>query len=135
MPHTYAFEKMAAWQNSRRVAKTIYWATRNFPKEELFGITSQIRRSAVSISCNLAEGSGRFSEKDQNRFYEIAYGSALEVINLLIISNDLEYIPDEEYASVRQEIERITFQINKLVNRNPPGANEPDAPYFTEDQP
>jgi four helix bundle protein len=115
MKHTYSFEKMAVWQAARQAIKQIYLKTKNYPKEELFGITSQIRRAGISINCNLAEGSGRTTPKGQSYFYEIAYGSALEVINLLILSNDLEFLSDEDYESLRTEMEKITWQINKLM--------------------
>ena len=119
MQHTYAFEKMAVWQMARQVVKQIYSKTKSFPKEELFSMTSQIRRAGISICCNLAEGSARINKPDQNRFYEIAFGSAVEVVNLLIICNDLEYISNEDYALIRTEIEKITFHINKLSGKKP----------------
>ena len=68
MQYTYAFEKMAVWQMARQVVKQIYSKTKSFPKEELFGITGQIRRAGVSICCNLAEGSARRGNRDQDRF-------------------------------------------------------------------
>lgn len=98
----------------------IYLKTKNFPKEEIFGVTSQIRRAGISICCNLAEGSARISPSNQNRFYEIAFGSAVEVVNLLILCNDLEYLSDEDYALVRTEMERLTYQINNLSGKKPP---------------
>jgi four helix bundle protein len=110
--------------------------TKNFPKEELFGVTGQIRRAGISISCNLAEGSGRTSDGQQAHFYQIAYSSALEVVSLLIVTNDLELLPDEDYAFLRNEMEKVTWAINKLMPANRlPGrgneAREPDAPYFS----
>jgi len=129
MTHEYSFEKMPVWQIARRVTKSLYAATKNFPKEELFGVTSQMRRACISISCNLAEGSARLSTKDQNRLYQIAYSSAIEVINLLIVTNDLGFLSDEDYESLRDEFQKVTYQINKLVNRNPNELNEPEWPY------
>ncbi|MBK8564167.1 MAG: four helix bundle protein [Saprospiraceae bacterium] len=76
MSYTYAFEKLTVWQMNRQFAKKLYLKTKSFPKEELFGITSQIRRACISVSCNLAEGSARKTPKEQLRFYEIAFGSA-----------------------------------------------------------
>ncbi len=131
MAYTYAFEKMAVWQNARQAVKQIYLVTKFFPKEELFGITSQIRRASISINCNLAEGSARLGDKDQNRFYEIAFGSAVEVVNLLIVSHDLEYLNNQDYGRLRQDMEQLTFQINRLVTRIP-GVREPDYPYETQ---
>lgn len=83
-------------------------------KEELFGITSQIRRACISVSCNLAEGSARKTPKEQLRFYEIAFASAAEVVNLLILTNDLELLSDDDYKELRSDVEKITFQINNL---------------------
>jgi four helix bundle protein len=93
--------------------------TKSFPKEELFGVTSQIRRASISICCNLAEGSARISPKDQDRFYEIAFSSAIEVVNLLILCTDFEYLTEAEYNTFRAELERLTYSINKLSSKKP----------------
>lgn len=131
MQYTYAFEKMTAWQAARQIVKTIYLKTKSFPKEELFGATSQIRRAGISVCCNLAEGSARINQPDQNRFYEIAFGSAVEVVNLLILCNDLEYLSNEDYVLVRTEMEKLTYQINNLSGKKPPGTlNETDPPPY-----
>jgi len=111
---SYSFEKLIVWQKSRKLAVIIYKATRDFPKEEMFGMTSQIRRCSISMSSNIAEGSGRHTAKDKARFTEIAYSSALELINQLIISLDLEYISEENYLKIRPEIEEITFMLDSL---------------------
>ncbi len=103
------------------MAKLIYLKTKSFPKEELFGITSQVRRASISICCNLAEGSARISPKDQDRFYEIAFSSAIEVANLLILCTDFEYVTEVEYAGLRTELERLTYSINKLSGKKPGG--------------
>lgn len=121
MQYTYAFEKMSVWQQARQATKLIYLKTKSFPKEEMFGVTSQIRRASISICCNLAEGSARISPKDQDRFYEIAFSSAIEVVNLLILSTDFEYLTEAEYAIIRTEMERLTYSINKLSNKKPGG--------------
>jgi four helix bundle protein len=131
MGFTYSFEKMVVWQAARQVSKLIYFNTKSFPKEELFGMTNQIRRAAVSVCCNLAEGSARVGTKWQNHFYQIAFGSAVEIVNLLILANDMEYLSDDSYSSIRSEIEKLTFQINKLINRNPDSLSEPDFFYET----
>jgi len=110
----YSFEKLIVWQKARKVAVCIYKTTNDFPKEEIFGISSQMRRCSISISSNIAEGSGRQTYKEKARFTEIAYGSALELLNQLIISLDLEYIKQEEYTKLRTEIEEITFMLDAL---------------------
>lgn len=120
MQHQYAFEKMVAWQIARQTTKSLYLTTRSFPKEELFGVTSQVRRACISISCNLAEGSARLTTKDQNRFYSIAYGSAIEVINLLIVSNDLEYLNTDDYNALRTGLPYQ--QTSKSLRQRPPRA-------------
>ena len=101
MSYTYAFEKLTVWQMNRQFAKKLYLKTKSFPKEEFFGITSQIRRACISVSCNLAEGSARKTPKEQLRFYEIAFASGAEVVNLLILCNDLELLsaPDNSLSS------------------------------------
>lgn len=111
---TYSFEKLLVWQKSRKLAVTIYKTTRELPKEELFGMTSQMRRCSVSIASNIAEGSGRQTFKEKARFTEIAYASALELLNQLMISLDLEYIKEENYIILRAEIEEITFMLDAL---------------------
>ena len=111
---TYSFEKLLVWQKSRKLAVVIYKTSREFPKEELFGMTGQMRRCCLSISSNIAEGSGRQTSKEKARFTEIAYASALELLNQLIISLDLEYINEENYIKLRNEIEEITFMLDAL---------------------
>jgi len=112
--HQYGFEKLNVWQNSRELTKNIYLLTKSFPQDEKFGIVSQMRRSAISISSNIAEGSSRKTVKDQAHFYTIAFSSTIELLNQLILSLDLEYIQDEHYSLLRLNIEQITDQINAL---------------------
>lgn len=110
----YSFEKLDVWQKARKLTVDIYQATKQFPKEELFGLTSQIRRATISISSNIAEGSSRNSGKEQARYIEIAYGSLLEVLNQLILACDLEYIPTTLLDQLRPKIEEIGNKLNSL---------------------
>ena len=110
----YSFEKLTVWQKSKNLSVFIYKITRTFPKEELFGLESQMRRCSVSISSNIAEGSGRHTQKDKARFTAIAYGSALELLNQTIICKELEFIPDEEYLIIRTELTEITLMLDAL---------------------
>lgn len=82
----FSFEKLEVWQLARKLTKEIYELTSSFPKSEHFNMVSQIRRAATSITCNIAEGSGRISGKDKARFTEIAYSSLIEVLSLLIVA-------------------------------------------------
>lgn len=112
--HNYSFEKLEVWKNSINFAKLVYKITAKFPSDEKFGIVNQIRRATVSISSNIAEGSGKNSLKDQARFIEIAYGSLLEILNQIILSYELSFIKYNEYCLLRERIEGIARQLNAL---------------------
>ena len=111
---TYSFEKLDTWQMARALAVRIYKVTREFPEDEKFGIISQMRRAGISISSNIAEGSARISGQDQARFYEIAYGSLMELLNQLIISVDLVYLPAESLNGFRSAIDDLAYKIGSL---------------------
>jgi S23 ribosomal protein. len=119
MKYSYSFEKLLVWQLAKELTKEVYFKQKVLPKEELFGITNQVRRASVSICCNLAEGSARINLNDQNRFYEIAFGSAVETLNLLIICFELGYLNEEEFIKLRSMVESITLQINRLSSKKP----------------
>jgi len=104
------FEKLNVYQDAVRLALDIYKVTKNFPKDELFGIVSQLRRAAVSISLNIAEGSSR-SKKEFAHFLDMARGSCYELVPLLKISLELKYITKDEY-------EKFYQAVNDLAKRN-----------------
>ena len=112
--YTYSFEKLNVWQQARLLTKEIYIVTNSFPNEEKFGLVSQMRRAAISVSSNIAEGSSRNSEKDQAHFYTTAYSSLVELLNQLILSFDLEFLQKDKYAELRASIELISNQLNNL---------------------
>lgn len=91
-----SFEELRVWQEAQNLAVNVYRETKDFPKEEVFGITSQIRRAVSSISANIAEGFGRKTPKDKLHFYVIAYGSLLETKNFLHLSARLDYIDEKK---------------------------------------
>lgn len=103
----YAFENLTVWKESVNLSIFIYKITKQFPKEELYGLTSQIRRAVISISSNIAEGSSKSSLKDQTRFSEIAYGSLMEVLNQLILAYKLQYVDYKNYEETRSQIEYV----------------------------
>ncbi|MFT5892746.1 MAG: four helix bundle protein [Dokdonia sp.] len=111
---TFGFEKLNVWQKSRTLSVFIYKLTGHFPTEKKFGLTSQMRRCAVSITSNISEGTGRHTNKDQARFTEIAYGSTLELLNQSIISNDLGFLKNEDYTIIRTQITEITAMLDGL---------------------
>lgn len=112
--HEYSFEKLTVWQQSIGFVETIYRITEQFPKSELYGLTSQIRRAVISVPSNIAEGSTRKSFKDQARYSEIAFGSLIEILNQVVIAHRLNYINTENLNLIRLEIENIARQINAL---------------------
>jgi four helix bundle protein len=112
----YSFERLEVWQLSIQLVEDIYSVTNYFPEQEKFGLTSQIRRAAISVSNNLAEGNSRMTNKSQANFIQIAYSSLIEVLNMLIISNKLNYITAELLLANRARIEELTNKINALYN-------------------
>lgn len=110
----YSFEKLEVWQLSKQLVVDIYKISAHLPESEKFGITSQLRRAAFSISNNIAEGSSRRSAKDKVRFIEIAYGSLLEVLNILLICFELEFIDQGNVLKIRKSIEEIGNKLNAL---------------------
>ena len=113
----FYFERLEVWQESRVFVKDLYITTKSFPEEEKFGITSQIRRTGISICANIAEGMSRNTEKDKARFINQAFSSAIEVLNFLILSHDLEFLNEENYTELRLKLEKITNQLNSLYNK------------------
>lgn len=116
MEYLYAFERLDVWQVSRTFVKDIYVLLRTFPDFEAYNITSQIRRAAVSVSLNIAEGSTRNSLKEQSRFTEIAYGSLLEVYCSLLLAKDLNYIRENDFRNVSDKIKELSNKLNALKN-------------------
>jgi four helix bundle protein len=98
-----SFTDLGAWREGHQLVLTVYELTRTFPKEELFGIVSQMRRAAVSITSNIAEGFGRSSFREKVQFYSIARGSAMELQNQLIISKDIGYLSVEEFKKSEEQ--------------------------------
>jgi four helix bundle protein len=107
-----SFTDLNAWKEAHKLALMIYKTTENFPGKENFGLVSQMRRSAVSISSNIAEGFSRATAKDKYQFYSIAQGSLTELQNQLLIAKDVGYMLKDEF----DEIARQTVVANKLIN-------------------
>jgi four helix bundle protein len=110
----FAYEKLAVWQDARVLIREIYGLTKIFPKSETFGLASQLNRAAVSVACNLAEGSARMSAKDQAHFSQLAYSSLMEVSCLLTICADLALIADEKLLTMRDMVLVLSARIHKL---------------------
>ena len=121
----YSFEKLECWQHARKLAVWTYTNTKDFPAEEKFGIISQMRRAAISIASNIAEGTSRKTMKEQSHFSTISYSSTIELLNDLIISNDLLFLSGEQYKEGRDLIERQTLLIAGLRKSQ---SNKPKTP-------
>ena len=104
---TFNFERLNCWKYARTLVKNIYSVTGQFPESEKFGLVNQLRRAAVSVSSNVAEGAGRQAPKDQKHFYTMAYGSLCEIMNQLIIAFDLEFITEQQLSQFREEITTV----------------------------
>jgi four helix bundle protein len=114
--YVYSFERLEIWDDIRNLVKKIYKITGKFPDKERFGLSNQIQRAVISVSSNIAEGSSRTSYKDQAHYTQMAYGSLLEVISQLTAAYDLNYIDQEKYISVREEIDQLSPRIASLRN-------------------
>lgn len=114
--YTYSFEKLDVWNEAKNFTKSLYILTSKFPDSEKFGLVSQLRRASVSICSNIAEGSARNSYKDKAHFTTMAFGSTVEVLNQLILSYELNFISENDYLKLRQNIESVTNKLNGLRN-------------------
>lgn len=114
MAYTFSFEKLNVWIDSKELIKLIYTITKDFPNEEKFGLTNQLRRASVSIASNLAEGTSRNTNKDKAHFTTLSFSSLMEVLNQIIIANELDYIKNDDYNTLRTEIEKISNKLNAL---------------------
>jgi len=106
------FKDLIAWKEGHLLVLEIYKITENFPKSEIFGLTNQMRRAAVSITSNIAEGFSRRTAKEKIQFYRTSLGSLTEIQNQLIVSKDLKYITNDLYEAIDQK----TTIIHKLIN-------------------
>ena len=111
---TFNFEKLDVWQEAIQFADLIYMVTKKFPDEERFGLTNQMRRAAVSISSNIAEGSSRNSRPDFARFIEIATGSLFEVLSQSKVSQNQKYLDQYSYEQISTAAERQTRMLSGL---------------------
>ncbi len=111
------FQDLIVWQKVHSFVLNVYSITKNFPKEELFGLTSQFRRSAISIPANIAEGFKKRTKLDKNRFYNISQGSIEECKYYLILAHDLKYINKENLWSNLEEVSKLLQGYSKgLLN-------------------
>ncbi len=122
MNHLFPFQNLKVYQASVTFVKNIYITLKRFPTEEKFALCDQLRRAAVSIPSNIAEGMGRFSDKERVHFIEISYGSLMEVICQLEIAHDVAYINEEEKVDLLTQAQEIAKMLSGLrssiLNKN-----------------
>jgi four helix bundle protein len=113
-----SFKDLLVWQKAHQFVLEVYKLTKDFPKDELYGLTSQFRRAAVSIPANIAEGYTRKGEKDKLRFYNIAQGSLEECRYYIILSNDLSYMKNVEIIKLLEEISKMLVSYMNKIRQN-----------------
>lgn len=112
---SFRFEKLTVWQDARSFVNSIYLVTRSFPKEEQFGLTNQLRRAAVSIALNIAEGSDRKSDVDFKRYLRMAISSCEEVVTALYIALDQRYLDEKKFAILYKQANSLVARLNALT--------------------
>ena len=111
------YRKLQVWEKSHQLTLELYKELKNFPKEELYALTSQMKRATSSIPMNIAEGAGRFSNKDFSRFLKIAYGSTNELEYQIILSIDLLYLEQQKGEYFMEKIQEIRKMLYALINK------------------
>jgi four helix bundle protein len=109
---TFSFEQLEVWEKSKHYTVEIYRLTHTFPKEEQFGLSSQMRRAAISVNSNIAEGGSRFSKKEQARFFELSYGSLMELWSQLLIAKELSFLQEKQIV----ELNTKTHELGKMIS-------------------
>ena len=112
-----SYKDLIVWQKSYKVCLLVYGLTAKFPKQEMFGLVSQMRRSSVSIPSNIAEGNTRFTSKEHAQFIRIAYGSASELETQLMLSKDLSFVSEKEYNEVTLLLDEVLRMLTSLLVR------------------
>jgi four helix bundle protein len=111
------FQELKVWQKGHALALSVYRVSSGFPTEERFGLTSQIRRSSVSVPSNIAEGCGRDTDGDLYRFLSIAMGSASELEYQLILARDLEYLAVKDYGSLSLQVTEVKRMLSAFIGK------------------
>jgi four helix bundle protein len=111
------FRSLKAWGKSHELTLRVYSATKSFPRDEAFGLTSQLRRACSSIPANIAEGCGRSGDAELARFLSIAAGSASEVEYHLLLAHDLNYLRQDEYEQLNTEVNELKRMLTAFINK------------------
>ena len=114
MANSFSFEGLEVYQAARKLVRDVYLLQQKFPKTEMYALGDQIRRSASSVTANIAEGSGRNSNKEKVHFIEIAYGSLMEAFSQLQIAQDLGYIAEKDVDGIRPSFINVAKMLSGL---------------------
>ena len=114
------FRKLKVWQKAHRLALSVYAATERFPSDERFGLTSQVRRAAVSVPTNIAEGRARQGDREFRNFLNIAYGSAAEVEYLMILARDLGFLEAQQHDAIAANLDEIKGMLPTFMHKLAP---------------
>jgi four helix bundle protein len=112
-----SFRELKVWEKSHNLTLAVYKATKKFPREELYGLTSQIRRSSASIPANIAEGCGRGGDAEFARFLQIAMGSASELEYYLLLARDLEFLKVSDYEQFARAVTEIKGMLTSFIKK------------------
>ncbi len=110
-----SFEDLEVWQKGKEVVLSVYDIAKSFPNGELYGLTAQVKRSALSVPANIAEGFGRYHYMDKAKFYLNARGSLYELKSHLLVANELSLASDGNYEKAMKTIDRLSLQLNNLI--------------------
>jgi four helix bundle protein len=111
------FRSLKVWEKAHELTLKIYKSTESFPKHEIYRVTSQLQRAAVSIPTNIAEGCGKDSDAELKRFFVIAMGSSSELEYLLLLARDLGYLPNDAYQTMQFDLVEIRKMLNAFIQR------------------
>ena len=111
------FRKLQVWEKAHALTLAVYRVTAPFPKAELYGLTSQIRRASSSIPANIAEGCGRDGDAELRRFMQIAMGSASELEYHLLLAHDLGFLPDASYAVLERDVTEVKRMLTSFIQK------------------
>jgi four helix bundle protein len=111
------FHNLKVWEKAHKLTLMIYQVTKEFPKDELYGLINQMRRSSASIPTNIAEGCGRDSQADMTRFFQMAMGSSSELEYQLILAHDLQYLNEKDFLELSTELSEMRRMLNAFIQK------------------
>lgn len=118
MTKIQSFKDLEVWKEGHKLVLMIYEATKKFPKDEAYGLTSQMRRAIVSTTSNLSEGFGRATYRDKQHFYQIGLGSNIELQNQILIAKDVQYINEDIYLKLNVQAVKVEHICRGLIRKS-----------------